>query len=85
MCDDKMNSCGNGGGCGQGRGCNHKHLMFWLLAIVIGMIVFCAGYKLGVMRGYFGGYPAMYNQGWGMMRGWQGVVSSESAVTTSVK
>ncbi len=94
MCDDKNGSCGAGGCGGQHHGCGHKSLVWWLIALAIGVIVFCAGYKLGVLRGYMGGwgyyqggYPAMMNGwGYGMMRGWSGTVpASQTAVTSSVQ
>ena len=92
MCDDKNSSCG-AGGCGGHHGCGHKSLSWWLIALAIGVVVFCAGYKLGVLRGYMGGwgyyqggYPAMMNGwGYGMMRGWGGVVPVNPASTTSQK
>lgn len=93
MCDDKNSSCG-AGGCGGHHGCGHKSLVWWLIALAIGAIVFCAGYRLGILRGYMGGwgfqggYPNMmyYGGGYGMMRGWNGVVpASQTAVTSSVQ
>ena len=93
MCDDKNSSCGAGGCGGQHHGCGHKSLVWWLVALAIGAIVFCAGYSLGILRGYMGGwgyqggYPNMmyYGGGYGMMRGWNGVSPLNQAVTTSQK
>lgn len=108
MCDDKMGSHGEmGGGCGCGGhdGCHHhgfghgyRHLICWLVMIVVGIIVFCTGVKIGELKAYYGGwgygrdgYTMMnYGSGYGMMRGWSGSVPSvmiqqESALTTTKK
>lgn len=88
MCNNGQ--CGQnqqGGGCcgahKMGCGWGHKSVWCWLIGLVVLIIVFCTGYKLGVLRGYFGGYYGMYNGGmyyrggvggnWGpgMMRNWQ--------------
>lgn len=86
--DGSQGGCGGHGG-GHSHGCGHKSLLWWLVALAIGVVVFSAGYKLGVLRGYLGwgyysGNPMMY-QGWGMMRGWQGGALPTPAATTSQK
>ena len=93
MCDDKQGSCGSnqGGGCGGHGACcgwGHKSWLKVLLALFVLGMVFCAGYKLGVLHGYFGGGYGdgprmMYKGGWGMMRGFNYAVPANQAVTTS--
>ncbi len=99
MCDEKMGSCGADGGSSCGghdgchhHGCGHKSLLWWLIALAIGAIVFCAGVKVGEMKAFYGGwgysqgYPSMMNGwGYGMMRGWNGAVPLNQAATTSQK
>ncbi len=96
MCDDKQGSCGNNqGGCACGGhgmcgGWGHKSLLRVVLALVVLGFVFCAGFKLGVLAGYFHGFGygdgprMMYSNGWGggMMRGFN--VSVPEAATSSV-
>lgn len=102
MCDDKMGSGKEGGSCcgGNKGGCSwgHKSLLHWLIGAVVLIIVFCFGYKLGVLRGYFGGwgydnyggYNMMYrngNFGPGMMSGWRnvGVPVEKTVVPTTTE
>ncbi len=93
MCDDKQGSCGgHEGGCGSHRGCGHKSLLWWLIALVVGIIIFCTGVKVGVLKSYYGGwgynqgYPAMMGGwGYGMMRGYNNLVVPAQTATTSQK
>jgi hypothetical protein len=74
--EDKKTLC-KGSDCG----CNHKSLLCWVVGLVILMIIFCAGYKLGQWSIYFHSYKQDYygyqtsgmmrreNPGYGMMRG----------------
>jgi len=84
MCDDKMCSHENQSascGCGTGKGCIcqwHHHIWIKLIiGIVVFAIVFCTGFKLGLLSGrlgwdnygYYGTNQMMYGRGWGgMMR-----------------
>lgn len=59
MCDDKMgNGSKEGGSCCGGHSMvwGHKSWLCWLLGAVVLMIVFCMGYKLGMLRAYLGGF-----------------------------
>ncbi len=100
MCDGKSCGCGNnqGGSCGGGHmGCgwNHRTLLWVLVALAVGAIIFCTGFKLGMLRSYFvggefgrGGYNMMYRSDvrWpGMMGNWQQQVEEDVQSTTSVK
>ena len=88
MCDDKMGSGSKeGGSCcaGHGMAWGHKSWLCWLIGAVVLVIVFCTGYKLGMLRAYLGGwgyeggnYPSqmMYRGGnvlyrGGMIGNWQ--------------
>ncbi len=99
MCDGKSCGCSNnqGGSCGGGRtGCgwNHRTLLWVLVALAVGAIIFCTGFKLGMLRSYFGGwgydnyggYNMMYRSGnWGpgMMGNWQIQQAVEDVESTS--
>ncbi|HSR89032.1 MAG TPA: hypothetical protein VLK22_01350 [Candidatus Udaeobacter sp.] len=98
MCDDKMDSHNGMGGCGCGAhgGCHgyaHKHLICLLAMVVVGIIVFCTGVKIGMLKAYYmgwdydrGGYPMMNYQGYGMMRGgWNVAIPATVQETTSSK
>lgn len=75
--EDKKSLC-KGSDCG----CNHKSLLCWVVGLVILMMVFCAGFKLGQWSSFFHAYKQDYygyqsngmmrwnNPGYGMMRGW---------------
>ncbi len=86
MCDNKMGGEHNGGCCGGHMSWGRKSWVCWVLGFVVLVIVFCTGYKLGVLRGYFGGWgfgggyghPMMLYRGGpvngysaGMMGNWQ--------------
>jgi hypothetical protein len=62
---DEKTSEGNkvsGSCCGHhGMAWAHKSWLCWVIGAVVLMMVFCAGYKLGMLRVYLGG--------WGHMRG----------------
>ncbi len=99
MCDEKCSQEGGHNNAHQGCcGWGHKSLLHWVIGLLVLVVVFWAGYKLGVLRGYFGGYYGgspynmMYNRGqgvWGpgMMSGWQqgNAFWAEKAVTSSVE
>lgn len=100
MREEKNMACdAEGGSCGSHHHgcCGYKSLVRWLIALVVGIIVFCIGVKVGEMKvlyggwGYGVGYPSMMNYGnygnygYGMMRGWQGVVSPAATTSSSVE
>ena len=55
------------GCCGSHMGCSHKRWVCWVLGLVVLIIVFCTGYKLGVLRGYLGSWGHMGGYGRPMM------------------
>ena len=72
---------GKHGMCLSHCGCGHKSILRWVIGLVILGIVFCAGFKLGQLRGAWYGYGGEM-MGWGrgnwggygypMMRGARG-------------
>jgi len=71
-CGENKSGCGGCGGCGY----HHKHMMKWLVKIVLAVLIFSFGYQIGEMKGMlrsqFGGYrhggfamPMMYGEYWG--------------------
>ncbi len=67
MCEDKMNEAHSSSCCGGHMGWGRKSWVHWVLGLVVLIIVFCMGYKLGVLRGYFGGWGYMGGYGRPMM------------------
>lgn len=56
------------GCCGD---CGHRRLLCWAIGLVVLMIVFCAGFKLGELKAYFHSYYGQDYYGYqtgGMMR-----------------
>ncbi len=72
VCGEKGPNCwGYGRYCMMHGGCG-RHWLKWLLGIIILLVVFCAGFKLGALfsfwgRGYRSEVPVRY-----MMSGWGG-------------
>ena len=97
MCNGGACGCGNG----QGGSCSHKmgywgYKLIWaVVALVVLGIVFCSGFKLGLVSSHFmgGGYGhnmmyrtggkvlMMEGRGPGMMGNWQMVETREMTTT----
>jgi len=63
VCEMGGDACGNGCGCKH----HHMHILKWLIKIVIVVIIFSFGVKLGEMKGEIEAYSGHHAYRGGMM------------------
>ena len=88
VCSSEKGGQGAMCGCGCKQG-GHRHLLKWLLKIVVLVIVFCFAFQMGEMKAMLNSYNHMRQEGYsrgGMMMdnsGWNGGIAQPMSGASS--
>lgn len=94
VCKLEMGGHDEKGGCGH----HHKHMMKWLIKIIVLVVLLCGAFQMGELkgmlrgqyghmnRGFYGGYGGgmMYNNAWGDIQPLYGTDGAGPASTNPV-